>query len=440
MTDAQKTLRRLLDQQSRDRQRGIELSRVETLDDAQRTEMDELETRSADTERQLRVARSAVEEEEAAAAVDTGTAEGDAEMRERIELRSRCGVGRFLSAALRGRLPDGAERELSEAAGLEAGQIPFELWQRPPADWQVQDRQVQDRAITAAPTSGTGVNLEPLIPEVFAPSIAARMMIDMPMVASGTFSTARVVQGTAPAAAVAKSGTVPEVASTWVVETTTPHRVGAALRLTLEDIATVGQAGFEARLREHISLLVSVEIDDLMVNGDSTVTTTDIDGLFAQLTNAGTPATAVETWIRFLAVQSGVIDGLWATELMHVGMIVGPETYRLAAATFQGNDSEESAASYLKRMGAGDAAFFTNKRMPVKASHIQKGIACLKGRSMMPSPMRTAVCPSWGFFSIDDIVTGAAKGERVFTINTLIGDVILTQPDAYVEVAFRVSV
>ena len=197
MTDAQKTLRRLLDQQSRDRQRGIELSRVETLDDAQRTEMDELETRSADTERQLRVARSAVEEEERAATVDTGTAEGDAEMRERIELRSRCGLGRFLSAALRGRLPDGAERELSEAAGLEAGQIPFELWQ-PPAR---EERQVQDRAITAAPTSGTGVNLEPLIPQVFAPSIAARMMIDMPMVPSGTFSTARVVQGTDPAAA-----------------------------------------------------------------------------------------------------------------------------------------------------------------------------------------------------------------------------------------------
>ena len=176
-----------------------------------------------------------------------------------------------------------------------------------------------------------------------------------------------------------------------------------------------------------------------MINGDSSVTTDDIDGLFAQLTNASTPAAAVETWTRFLAIQSGVIDGLWATELMHVGLIVGPETYRLAAATFQGNDSEESAASYLKRMGAGDAAFFTNKRMPVKASHIQKGIACLKGRSMMPSPMRTAVCPSWGFFSVDDIVTGAAKGERVFTINTLIGDVILTQPDAYAEVAFRVS-
>ena len=432
MTAAQKRLRELLDKQSHDRQKAIELSRVDTLDDAQRYEMDAIETRSADTERQLRVARAAVEEEDAASKVETREGD-DPEMRERLELRGRCTVGRYLSAALRGRIPEGAERELGEAAGLEPGQIPFELWQPP------EERQVQDRAITAAPTSGTGVNLEPLIPEVFSPSIAARMQIDMPMVPSGTFSTARVVQGTDPAAAVAKSAAVPEVASTWAVETTTPHRIGAALRLTLEDIATVGQAGFEALLRQHVSLLVSVELDEQMINGDSSVATDDIDGLFAQLTDASNPAAAVETWTRFLAIQSGVIDGLWATELMHVGMIVGPDTYRLAAATFQGADSEESAASYLKRMGAGDAAFFTNKRMPAKANHIQKGIACLKGRSVTPSPMRTAVCPSWGFFSVDDIYTGAAKGERVFVINTLVGDVILTQPDAYAEVAFRVS-
>ena len=121
-------------------------------------------------------------------------------------------------------------------------------------------------------------------------------------------------------------------------------------------------------------------------------------------------------------------------------MVVGVDTYRRAAATFQGTDSEQSAASYLKAMGAGDAAFFTNERMPAKATHIQQGIMCRKGRSMTPAPMRTAVCPSWGYVSIDDIYTGAGKGERVFTINTLVGDVILTQPSAYAQVAFRVSV
>ena len=94
---------------------------------------------------------------------------------------------------------------------------------------------------------------------------------------------------------------------------------------------------------------------------------------------------------------------------------------------------------YLKRMGAGDSAFVTNKRMPDKVSHVQQGILCRKGRSMMPAPMRTAICPHWGYFTVDDIYTGAHKGQRRFVINTLVGDVILVQPDAYAQVAFRVS-
>ena len=434
MTAAQKRLRQLRERQSKERQRMAELGLAESLDDETRAELDRIETGTPDLERQLRAAAVAVEDEDRASTIETANRAPDAEQRERIELRSRASVGRYLTAALRGRAPDGAEAELQEAASVDG--IPIELWERPAEQRQTEEH----RAITAAPTSGTGVNLEPLIPQVFSPSIAARMMIDMPQVASGTFSTARVVQGTDPAAAVAKSAVVPEIASTWEVKTTTPHRIGGALRLTLEDIATVGSAGFESMLRQHISLLISDELDDQMINGDSSVTATDIDGLFAQLTNPSDPAAAVETWTRFLAIQSGGIDGLWATELEHIGMVVGVDTYRLAAATFQGTDSEQSAASYLKAMGAGDAAFFTNERMPAKATHIQQGIMCRKGRSMTPAPMRTAVCPSWGYVSIDDIYTGASKGERVFAINTLVGDVILTQPAAYAQVAFRVSV
>ena len=174
-------------------------------------------------------------------------------------------------------------------------------------------------------------------------------MIDMPMVPSGTFSVARVVAGTDPADAVVKSAAVPEVESTWEVVTTGPHRIGAGLRLTLEDIATVGHAGFESMLRQHISLLVSDELDNQMINGGGGGA--NLSGVFHRLDNPSNPAANVETWTRFLAIQSGGIDGLWATELEHIGLVVGVETYQLAAATFQGTDSEESAASYLKRMG-----------------------------------------------------------------------------------------
>ena len=54
--------------------------------------------------------------------------------------------------------------------------------------------------------------------------------------------------------------------------------------------------------------------------------------------------------------------------------------------------------------------------------------------------MRTATSPTWGSISIDDILSGARKGERYFTVSAIVGDVILVQPAAYAQVAFRVSV
>ena len=206
--------------------------------------------------------------------------------------------------------------------------------------------------------------------------------------------------------------------------------------MTLEDIAAVGPSNFESVLRENLALALSDELDNQALNGSGTPP--NLTGIFERLTNPSAPAANVETWTRFLAIQSGGIDGLWATELDQIGIVVNPETFRLSAATFQGTDSEESAASYLKRVGGG---WWCNKRMPDKVSHIAQGILYRKGRSMAGGSggMRTAVCPHWNMIDIDDIYSGSAKGERYFTMHVLLGDVILVQPDAYAQVAFRVS-
>ena len=101
MTESQKRLRELIDRQSKDRQKAIELSRVDSLTDEQRTELDTIETRAADTERQLRAARLAVEDEDKTKKVETRD-EPDAELRARIELRSRARVGDYLSRCAHG--------------------------------------------------------------------------------------------------------------------------------------------------------------------------------------------------------------------------------------------------------------------------------------------------------------------------------------------------
>ena len=350
----------------------------------------------------------------------------DAEQRERVELRSKAKLGTFIRAALTGKMVLGSEAELQAAAGVD--DIPMELWDVP----RPEQRSAEHRAVTPAPGT-VGINLDPIRPAVFAPSIADKLMIDMPRVPSGTFATGT-ISSTAgsvlTADAVAESAEVPQTAGAITVGTASPKRVGASLGLTIEDIAAIGTENFESVLRQNVSLVLSDELDDQMINGDGS--NDDLTGIFERLTNPDAPAANVETWTRFLSIQASGIDGLWATELSHIAIVTNPETYRLASVTFQGADAEQSAAMYMKAAGAD---FWTNKRMPAKAAHISQGILCRKGRP----GMRTAVSPTWGSISIDDIYSGARKGERYFTVSAIVGDVILVQPDAYAQVAFRVS-
>ena len=317
--------------------------------------------------------------------------------------------------------PRGAEAELQAAAGVDG--IPIELFEPAPAE------RSETRAITPAPGT-TGINLDPIRPAIFAPSIADKLMIDMPRVPSGTFATGTITTSTK-GDAVAKGTEVPQMAGAITVGTAGPKRVGASLGLAIEDIAAIGQANFEAILRQNVSMALSEELDDQFINGDGAGS--NLSGIFSRLTDPADPAAMVETWERFLAIQASGIDGLWATELSQIAIVVNPETYRLAAATFQGADAEESAAFYMTRVGAG---FWTNSRMPAKDANIAAGILCRKGRP----GMRTAVAPVWGELSVDDIYTGARKGERYFTVSAIVGDVLIVQSAAYEEVAFRVSV
>ena len=425
MTDAQKTLRDLRDRQSRERQRMAELSRVEALGDEQRAEMDTIEAGTPDLERQIRAAGVAIEQEEAEqrTAQTTGA---DPEMRERIALRGRASLTGYLLAAARGRLVSGAEAELQAAAGVEG--IPLELWDVP-----------EQRAV-ADPPGTVGVNLDTLRPAVFANSIAPRLGIEMPRVASGTYASATISTSQS-AAALAKSAAAGGVAGAFTVTTATPKRVSGRLELTLEDIAAVGQENYESILRENLSLVLSDALDTQVINGNGTAP--NLAGIFSRLTNPSAPAAGAATFDSFVAAFAGGIDGLWSSTIKEVAIVAGVETFQLSAKTFR-----DIAAADLGSMSLADYAmshyggWWTNKRMPAKASHVQQAILYRMGRSMMGGAggMRTAVCPHWGEVGIDDIYSGSASGERYFTLHVLLGDVIVVQPDAYAQVAFRVSV
>ena len=412
-----------------------ELALVDELSDEQRSELDTIERGVPDLERQIRAAMIGAETEEREQ--DTReTTEPDAEQRERIELRGKARLTNYLLAAARGRMVDGAEAELAAAAGVQG--IPLELWDTP-------ETRVETRDITPAPGT-VGVNLDPIRPAVFANSIAPRLGIAMPRVGTGTYATATITKSQT-AEAKAKSGVVAATAGALTVTTATAKRVSARLELTLEDIATVGQANFEAILRENLSLALSDELDDQAINGDGQAP--NLKGIFNALTDPSAPAVGVATFDTFVGSFADGIDGLWANTVKDVAIVAGVDTYKLSAKTFRdrvidtaqrGGVSlgDEAFSDYAMRQYGG---WWTNKRMPVTASNVQQAILYRKGRSAAGASagMRTAVCPHWNEVSIDDIYSGSAKGERYFTMHVLLGDVILVQPDAYAQVSFRVS-
>ena len=414
-----------------------ELSLLDNLDAETRAELDTIEKGTPDLERQLRAAAVAAETEDRASVIAAATGDSPEPGAERAELRAACSVGRFLLGASGGR-QSGPEAELQQELGLAGDQFPLEVWTRP----EQRQADPETRAITPAPTT-VGINLDVLRPMVFAPSVVDKLMVEMPMVPSGTFATGTITMA-ATADAVDKGADVPETAGAFTVTTTTPHRVGASLNLAAEDIASIGQANFESILRQHISLVLSDDLDDQLLNGDGSTTGDDnnLAGFSNRLGAVTDAGAAVATFDDFVAAFADSIDGLWASQVSQVSIVAGVDTYKLSAKTFRDATGQDLGDMTFADYATGHTAgWWTNKRMPATASNVQNAIVCRKGRSTMPIPDPARRRPALGLHvSIDDIYTGARKGQRRYVLSVLVGDVILVQPDAFDPVQFRVSV
>ena len=364
--------------------------------------------------------RTAIEEE---AAEETTEQPADAEHRERLELRSRSTLGAFLLSALQGRMVAGAEAEYAEAFGCRPGHVPMDLWET--------DRPVprETRAATPAPSTGTGVTVAPVQPFVFAPSIAPRLGIDMPSVGSGSYSEMTITTAL-PAAPKVKAGDADDTAAALTPVIANPRRISARMSVTLEDVAQIGQSNFESALRQNVSMALSDEYDDQAVNGNGT--SPNVEGLIDQLTDPTNP-TAVANFAAFLKAAADQIDGLWASMLSDVGIVMNADAYKLSAQVFRANSSDLSFSDYARQALAD---WWCNKRMPATASMIARGIVYRRGRT----GLRTACHPTWGTISIDDIYTSSRSGQRHFTVHALVGDkVLIVQPDAYDLVEFKVA-
>ena len=263
------------------------LGELAGLDGEHRTEAVETEQRGLLTELKETEPRlqAAIASDEADDRLRSSGLFADGENRERLELRSRARLGNYLTAQMKGKIVSGAEAELCAATGLEG--IPLELWDVPTVGEQ--------RAISEAPGT-VGLNLDPIRPALFAPSIAPRLGIDMPRVPSGTFASATINQSVT-AGARAKSAAAPETEAMFSVTTATPKRVSARLGLAIEDIAAVGQENFEPILRENVSLALSDELDKQAINGDGMAP--NLAGILFRLGNPSAPGAGGGNLRRF---------------------------------------------------------------------------------------------------------------------------------------------
>ena len=426
MTETQKRLAALQVEQSEKRERANALLGKDDRTDAETAELDVATKRLQAIEPELRAALVLASDDGEGDIKPNGGDKLDAETRERLALRAKCSVTKFVEAALRGRLVTGPEAEFQAACGVTEG-VPLELLSEPETR-----ENVEKRVDTSTDAPGTtGINLAPIRPAVFSMSIAPRLGIEMPRVKSGSYAEAR-IETSLSAEAKAKGGAAEASAATFAVSTVTPKRISGRLGIRIEDIASVGQANFESALRNNLTLVMSDALDTQMLTGDGM--NDDLTGIFQRLTDPGAP-TAVATFDEFIAKYADAVDGLWAGAVKDVAIVCGPATYALSAKTFQSAANykgELSAASYLAKETAG---WWTNKRMPDAAADVQQGVVHRRGRA----GLRTAVCPHWGALSIDDVYTGSASGTRFLSMHVLVGDVILVQPGAYAQVSYQLA-
>ena len=328
-----------------------------------RAEIDRLSAEYADLERRH---RAAVISGDVSAA--EGSPGGPPAETDRLELRSRASLGRYLLSALRGQSLTGAEAELAAETGVDG--IPLELWDT--ADRDPSRRDPSRRSNYGTPST-TGMNLDPLRPLIYARAVAPRLGVAMPRVESGTFATATITTGLT-AGAMAAGAARESSAAVFTAQTTTPHRISCP------NVDPPGGHRHDRRrqlrerfLRQNVAVALTDQLDNYALNGDGQ--SANPTGLLSRLTDPTDP-TDIVNWAAFIAAAAGGIDGgPWAETMGSITLLVNPATMRLAETTFQsgsGTDTpgELSAAAYLRQHAS---AFFANRRMPEHGHDHRRG-------------------------------------------------------------------
>jgi len=406
MTPTQKRLRELRDRQSKERGRMAELSREDSLSDEQRAELDRIEEGTPDLERQIRAATIAVETEEAEQR-EVGAAarqpEGDAEARERAELRGRVRLGNYVGAAIEQRSADGAELEYNQALGIAGNRFPLELLAPP----------VETRATT---DTDTATMPRRWLDRLFAGTAAERVGVTMESVPAGVASFLVTTAG-ASAAQRGRSEAAADAAWTIGVTELKPTRNATRLLFNIEDAARI--PGLESALTRDLRMALTEGVDRAIFLGDDGASGTDAD-----ITGLSTAAGLVEKTItqankvkgaNVLQAFAELIDGIKAMQPgdLNTVLAVGANTLWSHTLANTGASVDTTIAEFLRRFGL---TWLTRGEIETATAADDFGAFVGLGRGLEGA----GVAAVWEAGElIRDPYSGAAKGEVALTLSYL---------------------
>ena len=403
MTPVQTRLRELRERQSKERQRMAELSREESLSDETRSELDRIEAGTPDLERQLRAAQVAVDSEEAeqrAAGAAARQPEGDAEDRERAELRGKVRMSGYVTAAVEQRAADGAEAEFNAALGIAGNRFPLELLA------PVELRATTDTDTTTAPRRW--------LDRLFAGTAAERVGVTMESVPAGVASYP-ITTGGASAAQRGRAEAAADAAWAIGVSELKPSRNAVRLVFSIEDAARI--PGLESALTRDLRMALVEGVDRAIFLGDggANENSADITGL----QTAGIAETTITQANKILgpgtlSAFTGMVDGIHANGLGDLRVVASVGAWRLWESTIINSAADNmTLAAFLRTAGLS-----WSSRGEIETATANGDFGAFVGRSR--GIEGAAVAPVWEAGElIRDPYSGAGKGEIALTLSYL---------------------
>ena len=290
-------------------------------------------------------------------------------------LLGRAELRNYIGAAIQSRAVDGAEAELSAALETRTAEnggvmLPWELLDPgPPPEARAEHR--ADVATTLGASSGIGTVQDMIIQRVFAQTAAMFLGVQMKGVGVGQHSFPIITDGQT-ADLKAAGAEHDATAATIGASVLEPRRLTARYLIRVEDIAKL--TGYEEALRQDLNGAMGERLDHFVLNGDD-ATAPQWSGFFDALTDPTAP-NAKSTYADFLAAYGGGVDGRYATMLTEVKLLVGAQTYGLAASVTNAG-SGATAVQYAQDSTGGlrGSALVPDPASNIPAGHLGKAWA-----------------------------------------------------------------